>query len=442
MLRSSSANGAAADLTKGAVLSAKLRSFFSLDIVRPKKVPSVLVGVSTSPKSVTPLRRDGSHKTSRPSIDRNPLPSTEQSMVPIGGMPPIKGATGVRKVSARTPPQSMNRGNSNLVSIGGVGKGGGPLSQSSPLTSPTSNKQQTMAAAGRPTGGGRSSMAQGSLAALMGGMSLSSYDQRDSRSNAPTMTKGNKPEYPAGSSTTSWSSTTLASLSPYSVSKSQLPPAGQQQSQSPSQQQLPMTLQSTTGATAAPATKGLCCDKCDGKHETDNCPHYKKARDDHIDAKKNGWKLVGGTSSLPGAILRSARVIAQPGDGNCLFHSMSYGIKDGSNANLLRKEICEYILANPATPICETPLSDWVKWDSNSSCAEYARKMSRGSWGGGIEMACMSRLKGCNVHVYERDARTGGFKRISAFDHPIKPEQRKIVMVLYRGGVHYDALVE
>jgi hypothetical protein len=82
-----------------------------------------------------------------------------------------------------------------------------------------------------------------------------------------------------------------------------------------------------------------------------------------------------------------------------------------------------------------------VKWDSGTSCADYARKMSRGCWGGGIEMACASRLKGCNVHVYERDGRTGGYKRISAFDHPIKPETRKIVRVLYRGGVHYDALV-
>jgi hypothetical protein len=44
----------------------------------------------------------------------------------------------------------------------------------------------------------------------------------------------------------------------------------------------------------------LCCDKCDGKHETDDCPHYKKKREGHIDAQKNGWKLVGGSSNLPG----------------------------------------------------------------------------------------------------------------------------------------------
>ena len=29
----------------------------------------------------------------------------------------------------------------------------------------------------------------------------------------------------------------------------------------------------------------LCCDKCDGPHATDACPHYKKKREDHPDGK-------------------------------------------------------------------------------------------------------------------------------------------------------------
>ena len=61
--------------------------------------------------------------------------------------------------------------------------------------------------------------------------------------------------------------------------------------------------------------------------------------------------------------------------------------------------------------------------------------MSRSSWGGGIEMACVSSMKNCNVHVYERSGY--GFKRISAFDYPSNPEQKPIVKVLYCGGVHY-----
>lgn len=68
----------------------------------------------------------------------------------------------------------------------------------------------------------------------------------------------------------------------------------------------------------------------------------------------------------------------------------------------LRTEICAFIQSNPNFLISETPLKDWVKWDSGSSVEEYIRKMSRGSWGGGIEMACFSIMKGVNVHVYER----------------------------------------
>ena len=58
---------------------------------------------------------------------------------------------------------------------------------------------------------------------------------------------------------------------------------------------------------------------------------------------------------------------------------------------------------------------------------------------GGIEMACLSQLKNCNVHVYER---TGGqYKRISAFDHPADPERKPVIRVLYCGGVHYGKSV-
>jgi len=200
------------------------------------------------------------------------------------------------------------------------------------------------------------------------------------------------------------------------------------------------------GPKGAGAGKALCCDKCDGKHLTDDCPYYKKGRDAHPDAQKNFYKKLGGTSTLPGQTLRIAKVVRQPGDGSCLFHSMSYGLSNGGssgiNASRLRAEICEFIRNNPHHKICETPLEDWIKWDSGGSCTLYAQKMSRGSWGGGIEMAVASHIKGVNVHVYERAGfgGMGGFRRISAFDHPDSPERRPCVKVLYQGGVHYDAL--
>jgi hypothetical protein len=45
----------------------------------------------------------------------------------------------------------------------------------------------------------------------------------------------------------------------------------------------------------------LCCDKCDGKHLTEDCPHYAKNREAHPDAQKNFYKRIGGSSNLPGA---------------------------------------------------------------------------------------------------------------------------------------------
>lgn len=46
--------------------------------------------------------------------------------------------------------------------------------------------------------------------------------------------------------------------------------------------------------------KSNTCDKCDGNHPTDSCPHYKKVRDKHPDAQKNNCKKFGGVSNLPG----------------------------------------------------------------------------------------------------------------------------------------------
>lgn len=76
----------------------------------------------------------------------------------------------------------------------------------------------------------------------------------------------------------------------------------------------------------------LCCDKCDGNHKTEECPYYKKQRDNHPDAQKN--KQIGGAISLlPCNYLYTARVVRQPGDGSCLFHSLSYGIGQGYSAS-------------------------------------------------------------------------------------------------------------
>jgi hypothetical protein len=61
-------------------------------------------------------------------------------------------------------------------------------------------------------------------------------------------------------------------------------------------------------------------------------PHQRKR--ENLTSKANAV-------SISRSILRTAKVIRQPGDGSCLFHSMSYGI--GTNATVLRGEICDFI---------------------------------------------------------------------------------------------------
>ena len=185
------------------------------------------------------------------------------------------------------------------------------------------------------------------------------------------------------------------------------------------------------------------CDKCDGDHDTDACPHYPRARDEHPDATRR--TALGGMGGNAGKFtLRNARVVRQPGDGDCLYHSLAHGLgARGCSASVLRRELAAWVAAHGDERIADTPLSDWVRWDSGLSCGDYAVRMAVSGWGGGVEMAAFARLKRTNVHVYER--RTGllpGFKRISCFDAPAAPDAplAKTVHVLYGGGVHYDLL--
>ena len=177
------------------------------------------------------------------------------------------------------------------------------------------------------------------------------------------------------------------------------------------------------------------CDKCDSKkHSTANCPHYRKKRGSHPDEQKGKGRSIGGGGG--NFVLKKAKVVRQPGDGSCLFHSLCYGLSNGTRASTLRREIANFIAKNPRLKIADSPLSDWIKWESNSSVKTYASRMSRGGWGGGIEMAAFSHLYKVNVHVYEKKggmfSRSSGFRRISCFN---VNKNGETVHILYGGRV-------
>jgi len=187
-----------------------------------------------------------------------------------------------------------------------------------------------------------------------------------------------------------------------------------------------------------PPSKPACCDKCDGPHVTEECPHFKKPREKHKDA----WTMMGKAGKGDGSVddvpvIKAARVVPQPGDGSCLFHSLSYGLKGRSHGRELRREICDFIDKNPDLEVGDNALKEWISYDSGGSVQSYTSQMASGRWGGGIEMAAFAKMKRANVHVYEK-AQGGGFRRISNFECP---GAQKTVSVLYQGRAHYDALV-
>merc|ERR1712087_373505 len=109
------------------------------------------------------------------------------------------------------------------------------------------------------------------------------------------------------------------------------------------------------------------------------------------------------------------------------------------SAATLRKEISRFILKHPRLKIAGDTLEQWVHWSARMSYKAYARKMAVRGWGGGLEMAVCSRMKKVNVHVYEQKA--GQFERISCFNVPTEPKEKRTIHVLYSGGVHFDSLV-
>lgn len=133
---------------------------------------------------------------------------------------------------------------------------------------------------------------------------------------------------------------------------------------------------------------------------------------------------------------RDALVVPQPGDGSCLFHALSYGLRDGSSAESLRQEIVRFMEDSPEANIASLKLEDWVMYDSGETVSEYVAQLMDGAWGGAIEIAVFALLKGVAAHVYEECE--GGFSRICCFGSGTTV--KGTVSVLYQGRRHYDAL--
>lgn len=175
------------------------------------------------------------------------------------------------------------------------------------------------------------------------------------------------------------------------------------------------------------------CDKCDGKHKTENCYIFKKDREDHPDAL---LRKINNISDIDCRFhLNNARIIRQPADGNCLFHALAFGIGKINHIHL-RKGIAHWIFNNPNYIIADTPLKQWIYWESSKSINSYCKDIAKGGWGGALEILACSRLLNINIFVYEYKANK--FINISCF---VKKKETKPIFILYSNRIHYDAMI-
>ena len=68
------------------------------------------------------------------------------------------------------------------------------------------------------------------------------------------------------------------------------------------------------------------------------------------------------------------RSIKQPGDGNCLFHSLSYGLGNINHQDL-RYKIVNWISNNKKFKTSGITLEEWILWETNQNIETYCSNM-------------------------------------------------------------------
>lgn len=120
-----------------------------------------------------------------------------------------------------------------------------------------------------------------------------------------------------------------------------------------------------------------------------------------------------------------------PNDGDCLFTAIDYLIENGktreNGALHLRQECVNIIKSNPSI------YSELLLGDNPN---EYVNKLgvSKGQWGGELEINILAKLKNIQISVVSLDT-----SRILTYS-PDSNDYSKRIYILYRGQ-HYEALI-
>lgn len=142
---------------------------------------------------------------------------------------------------------------------------------------------------------------------------------------------------------------------------------------------------------------------------------------------------------------QKVRRIRQLGDGNCLYRSLVYCVKDRLNIthNKLRITLAQWVVKNQKLEINGAEIAKWIRWENHCDVFSYCNRQKRPSqeWGGQIELCAFSHVYNVEINVFQFNTIEKVYKRVTNFPTRSKTKSTlKTVNLLYVNRNHYDAL--
>lgn len=153
--------------------------------------------------------------------------------------------------------------------------------------------------------------------------------------------------------------------------------------------------------------------------------------------------------------LSSARVIRQPADNSCLYHSLSYclaaedlieNVYSHNDGFQLRTSVNTFIRDNGnvninLAPEVRTSITEAVHMEGYS-CQTYSQLMSNtNEWGGVIEIATVAEMFAVNICIYIPVHNSRLYKWLGTFRCSSCDADTTDIYILYKGQNHYDSLI-
>ena len=148
------------------------------------------------------------------------------------------------------------------------------------------------------------------------------------------------------------------------------------------------------------------CDRCDGPHPSTECPAFRWGRHDHPDAQCMPIEERPQITPAAAPIEAAGALIKQPGDGSCLYRSLICGEcrlgRRSCGVVNLREQLAAWVKRNGSTRFYGQSVEQWMQAELGSSMTvkEYAKRQSRGGWGGSIEYLAFVISKKTTVWVW------------------------------------------